>query len=108
MLVPIASPAASTNSAIVKRVNHVRAQHGLAPLHADPALGHAAAAHSSAMLAGGGLSHGALEARLHRYVAAATYGEAIAWMPGGAATPGGVVRAWLRSPPHRAILLSPS
>ena len=38
---------------------------------------------------------------------AATYGETLAWMPAGvAASPGAVVRAWMNSPPHRAVLLS--
>jgi uncharacterized protein YkwD len=33
-------------------------------------------------------------------------GEAIAYGCGSFATPASVVRQWLRSPPHRAILLS--
>jgi uncharacterized protein YkwD len=105
LLVP-ASASASTQSGIVRSVNQVRAQHGLRPFRMSPALGRAAGAHSAAMLAGGGLSHGSLQSRLRRYLSAATYGEAIAWMPGSAGTPASVVGAWLRSPPHRAILLS--
>jgi uncharacterized protein YkwD len=32
-------------------------------------------------------------------------GETIAWGSGGRATPAAIVRSWLRSPGHRAILL---
>ena len=107
LLVPTASATASTQSSVVRRVNQVRAQHGLAPFRMNTALGRAAGAHSAAMIAGGGLSHGSLQSRLHRYLSAATYGEAIAWMPGRLGTAASVVNAWLNSPPHRAILLSP-
>ena len=107
LLVPVSSAGASTQSAVVQRVNQVRAQHGLAPFHMNSALSRAAGAHSAAMLAGGGLSHGSLQSRLRRYLSAATYGEAIAWMPGRLGTAASVVSAWLNSPPHRAILLSP-
>jgi uncharacterized protein YkwD len=106
LLVPAASATASTPSAIVHRVNQVRAQHGLPQLRMSSALGRAAGAHSAAMIAGGGLSHGSLQSRLRRYLSAATYGEAIAWMPGGAGSAASVVNAWMHSPPHRAILLS--
>jgi uncharacterized protein YkwD len=107
VLVPAAAAAGSTNSAIVRRVNDVRASHGLARLKMTPALDQAAAAHCTEMLAGQGLSHGALKARLQRYLSAGTYGETIAWMPiGSASAPGAVVRAWMNSPPHRAVLLS--
>jgi uncharacterized protein YkwD len=35
-------------------------------------------------------------------------GENLHWARGGGTRPSAVVRAWLRSPPHRAILLSPA
>jgi uncharacterized protein YkwD len=34
-----------------------------------------------------------------------TVGETIAWGRGGSASPASIVRSWLQSPPHRAILL---
>jgi uncharacterized protein YkwD len=109
VLVPAASAAGSTNSAIVRRVNDVRVRHDLPRLKMSPALSQAAAAHCDEMLSTQGLSHGALESRLQHYVSAGTYGETIAWMPiGPAASPGAVVRAWMNSPPHRAVLLSRS
>jgi len=107
VLVPAATAAASTNTAIVRRVNDVRVRHDLPRLKMSTALGQAAAAHCTEMLSAQGLSHGALETRLQTYVAAGAYGETIAWMPlGPAASPGAVVRAWMNSPPHRAVLLS--
>ena len=35
-------------------------------------------------------------------------GEALAWGTGSRATPAGIVAAWLDSPPHRRVLLSPA
>ena len=106
-LVPAASAAGSTNTAIVRRVNDDRAQHGLARLKMAPQLSQAAAAHCAEMMSGQGLSHGALETRLRRYFSAGIYGETIAWMPiGPASGVASVVRAWMNSPPHRAVLLS--
>ena len=32
-------------------------------------------------------------------------GEALAWAQGRLATPHAIVRAWMHSPPHRAVLL---
>jgi uncharacterized protein YkwD len=108
-LVPAASAHASVDTAIVQRINAVRAEHGLQPLRLTAALDRAATDHCREMIAGGGLTHadaaGSLGQRLRRYVAASTFGETIAWMPTGRA--GTVVRAWLNSPPHRAVLLSP-
>jgi len=109
VLVPAVPAAGSMNTAIAQRVNQARLQHGLPRLKLTPALSDAAAAHCGEMLAGQGLSHGALKQRLRRYLAAGSYGETIAWMPIGAASgPGAVVRAWMNSPPHRAVLLSRS
>ena len=107
VLVPAAAAAGSTSTAIVRRVNDIRADHRLARLKMTPELSQAAAAHCSEMLSGQALSHGALETRLRRYFAAGIYGETIAWMPiGPASGAGAVVRAWMNSPPHRAVLLS--
>jgi uncharacterized protein YkwD len=109
LLVPAAPAAASTDTAIVRHVNIARVHNGLPRLKMSPRLDQAAAAHCTEMLSGEGLSHGALRSRLQRYLSAGTYGETIAWMPiGAAASPGAVVRAWMNSPPHRAVLLSRS
>ena len=107
VLGPAATAAGNTSSAIVRHVNDIRSQHGLDRLRVTPQLSQAAAAHCSEMMAGQGLSHGSLRARLQRYFSAGTYGETIAWMPiGPASGAGAVVRAWMNSPPHRAVLLS--
>jgi uncharacterized protein YkwD len=107
LFVPAATAAGSTQTSIVSHVNEVRVQRHLPRLTINPSLAQAAAAHCTEMLSGQGLTHGSLEARLRQYVSAGTYGETIAWMPIGAASaPGAVVRAWMSSPPHRAVLLS--
>ena len=102
--VPVPAHAAGTDVSVVKRVNTVRARHGLPALRISHALDRAAAAHCQAMASGGSLTHGTLESRLEQYASASTFGETIAWMP--TPSPAAVVRAWLRSPPHRAVLLS--
>jgi uncharacterized protein YkwD len=109
VLVPAAPAAGSTSTAIVRQVNTIRAERGLARLKITPQLNRAAAAHCAEMISGQVLSHGSLQSRLHRYFAAGSYGETIAWMPiGPASGVGAVVRAWMNSPPHRAVLLSRS
>ena len=107
-LAPVSTAAAQAGNPFVKRINTVRAAHHLPPLRLNAALEQSAAAQSQAMLSAGTLSHsstvGALAARLRPELGDRVFGETIAFMP--TASPGAVVGAWLRSPPHRAVLLS--
>ena len=99
--------------AVVKRVNEVRASHGLPRLRASRALARAADVKVREILISDRLSHRSpdgtpMDRRVRRYVKAEHVGETLAWVSprrrGEAAV---VVRAWMRSPAHRATLLAP-
>ena len=90
----------SDQAALIKRVNEVRGAYGLRALRAALPLHRGALAHSRRLLAAGSLWH----ASLARYGRA---GEVLAMHPGDRAQVGRTVSAWLNSPPHRAVLLSP-
>ena len=64
----------------------------------------AADAHTRSMLRSDYFSHGAFSQRLRRYVSFRRIGETIAMATRCSARK--VVRMWLNSPPHRAVLLS--
>jgi uncharacterized protein YkwD len=96
-------------------INSARAKHGLGRLGTTGSLARAASAHSRDMAAHGFFSHDSPEGTTPKdriagagYLAGATswaIGETIAWGSGDLATPSSIVRSWLRSPGHRAILL---
>jgi len=102
----------------LQAINAARAERGVAPVRADARLAAAAQGHSREMVARAYFAHvspsGAdLRSRvartgwLHSRPAWAL-GEDIAWGTGVLASPGEVVAAWLRSPPHRRIVLGRS
>lgn len=67
----------------------------------------AARAHSTDMARKSYFDHRHFRWRLRRYRARGrVFGENIAWHTGGRARPGLVLEMWLRSPGHRANLLS--
>jgi len=97
-------------------INAARATRGLAPLGGDARLARAARRHATDMVARGFFSHDApggisFVDRLRRvgYASSCTWsgGETLAWGTGAGTTPASRVAAWMRSPPHRQILLSP-
>ena len=98
--------------AMIRLINDMRAQHGLVRLRASGALSRAADSHSRDMLARDFFDHTSSNgtpfgSRVRRYANARLLGEALAMIGrrrGGAAT---VVRMWMESPPHRAVLLTP-
>jgi len=98
---------------VIRIVNRIRARHGLRRLKASRPLAVAATQHSGDMLRRDFLSHAssdgtAMADRVRRYTGARRWiGESIAAL-GGRHTARRVVRMWMRSPPHRAILLSPA
>jgi uncharacterized protein YkwD len=105
------------DTSIVQVLNAARAEHGLAPLAASARLTAAATFHSHEMLRDGYFSHdsaagGSAGRRIGRFYPAAGYrswqiGEALFWWS-PTVDAASAVRNWLESPPHRAILLSPS
>jgi uncharacterized protein YkwD len=103
-----ASAASTSQLALLKEMNRVRAAHGLQKLSLDPTLGRAALAHSREMAASNVFTHGAFRTRMVSFHARGpVVGENLAWGVGSYGSPRGIVTAWLRSPGHRANLLRP-
>jgi uncharacterized protein YkwD len=99
--------------AIIRGINHQRAKHGLAPVLASARLARAADYHSWEMLDANYFAHtsrdgGSFDERVRRYVNKRALGEALAYLGGGCGRGSAhrIVRMWMNSPPHRAILLS--
>jgi uncharacterized protein YkwD len=101
-----------TERKVVRIVNRIRARHGLRRLKASHRLARAASRHTGDMLARDFLSHASSDGtgmaqRVRRYTGANWIGENIAALS-GRATARRCVQLWMQSPPHRAVLLSPS
>ncbi len=107
-----AAPAAQAGSprldrgerSVIRAINRARASHGLRRLLTGRRLARAADAHSRNMLRADFFSHGAFSQRVRRYVRYRSIGETIAMTSRCSART--VVRMWLNSPSHRAVLLS--
>jgi uncharacterized protein YkwD len=119
--VPAAASAGSSarldqkERAIIRGINHQRANHGLAPVRASARLSRAADFHSWEMLDANYFAHasrdgGSFDERVRRFVNKRALGETLAMLGGGCGRGSArrVVRMWMDSPPHRAILLSGS
>jgi uncharacterized protein YkwD len=99
-------------------VNAERRSHGLGALRFNPRLARAARRHSQDMVRRHYFSHVSPEgAKLASRVRQTGYmrsvsdwqvGETLAWGSGKLGSPGAVVRSWMGSPEHRAIILTPS
>jgi uncharacterized protein YkwD len=118
LLAVVATPAAAgprhdaVERAIVSEVNEHRAAHGLAGLDASPDLGRAADYHTWEMLDANYFSHdsrdgGSFDERIRRFADHDAIGETLAMLSSGCRAQR-VVRIWMDSPKHRAILLSGS
>jgi len=107
-----AAPAAQASSprmnagerAIVRAINRARAAHGVRALRGHRRLARAADAHTRSMLRADYFAHGAFASRVRRYVRTRRVGETIAMTTRCSARR--VVRMWMNSAPHRAVLLS--
>jgi uncharacterized protein YkwD len=93
-------------------INAVRGRAGLEPVHAARALRLAADGHAQSMAAGSYFAHTEPSGAtlLDRVTSTGLtsfnlLGENLYWGQRGAASPAAAVRAWMRSPGHRAILL---
>jgi uncharacterized protein YkwD len=100
--------------AVVRSINRQRAHHGLAHVRASVPLARAADYHSWEMLDADYFAHesrdgGSFADRIRRFANHRAVGETLAMMGGcGRKTAHRVVRMWMNSPGHRAILLSTS
>ena len=114
---PVARAGAGTNErALYQLIDLVRAQHGLARLRVQPALGSAARAHSREMVRRHYFSHSSASGMSYatRILRAGyrrsgcmswSVSEVIGWGKGARGSPQAVLSGWLASPIHRAIIL---
>jgi len=107
---------AAVEKAVLSLINRARASHGLAAVRIQRSLDDAAIAHSRQMLSGDYFSHSSAGGityaeRLRRAGYTRTgygswaVGEVIGWGKGTAGTASAIVRAWMRSSGHRAVIL---
>jgi uncharacterized protein YkwD len=111
---PPGKPARPVSVRTLCLINHVRADHGVPGLRLDRRLGRAARRHSRDMVVHHYFAHTSRSGRSPKDRVAETgwmhgkrrwtIGENLAWQP-GSASPASIVGAWLRSSPHRHILL---
>jgi uncharacterized protein YkwD len=101
--------------AVTCLINHRRHHRGLKRVHGSFALGVAAQQHSDTMAAHNFFAHDGDDgtpvdrARAAGYVAGARawgVGENLEWGTGRRASPRAIVDGWMRSPMHRAVMLS--
>jgi uncharacterized protein YkwD len=98
--------------AIVRAINRQRSKHGLARLRSSQRLARAADYHSWEMLDADYFAHesrdgGSFDKRVRRFARHRALGETLAMLGGcGGRAAGRIVRMWMNSPGHRAILLS--
>ena len=100
-----------TEREVIRKLNDVRARHGLPRLYASRALGRAADRHSRDMLRRDFFDHHSsdgtpFDRRVRRHANARRIGETLAAISRRHGGAGKVVRMWMQSPPHRAIVLS--
>jgi uncharacterized protein YkwD len=108
----------SLEGAVVRALNRSRVAQGLQPLRSSPSLRAAARGHSRAMLAYGFFGHDsedgtAFSERIRRYYTNRGWrtwsvGEALLASQGMSIDANAIVDAWLASPPHKEIIMSPT
>jgi uncharacterized protein YkwD len=109
---PAYAASSSAEIAIVREINRVRRVHHLHRLKLTAPLTRVARRHSSLMLKHDALSHSSFNGssfstRLQRAGKRRQYGETLAWAPDGAGVTAKVLlRLWLKSAPHRAVLMN--
>lgn len=125
MLAPVASSSptramverqVSLERSVVQELNRVRASHGLRPLRQGDGLDAAAAQHSRSMLERGYFEHSSADGtsfdrRIRRYYSSRGWRR---WAVGETLLSSSteldartIVDAWINSPSHRAVILSP-
>jgi uncharacterized protein YkwD len=120
----VAAPAAprhalrlsALESGVLRDLNRIRTQHGLAPLHLNASLTAAAAQHSREMGADGYFQHSSHDGtafwrRIGRYYGSGGYGywsvgENLLWSSPDV-DPAHALELWMNSPEHRANILAP-
>lgn len=114
---PAQAGVAAAGQATLCLVNRERTQRGLPPLRENSLLTAASLEHSQDMVRRDYFEHASADGRSvadrlratgYSRGVSASAGENIAYGFGGKATPASIVRAWMRSPGHRADILRPA
>lgn len=113
-LAPSSAARAARSAAVICEINRERRSRGLAAVHADARLRRAAERYAHSMVRLGFFSHTSPAGstlldrlRVTGYGGRGyAVGEVLAWAEGRLAAPRAVVRSWIASPPHRAVLLA--
>jgi uncharacterized protein YkwD len=116
-IMPAVAQAATPRHQLLVDINHARAAHGLAPVRPLPALHLAAQSHSIGMMQADYFAHTSPGGRTvfdrifgtgltagHAWQGA----ETLVWGTGSRGSPAAAAAAWMASPEHRAIMLSPT
>jgi uncharacterized protein YkwD len=107
-------PTTSASASVICLINHRRSQHGLRPLRGSTPLWSAAQFHSDVMDSQDFFSHDGSDGTPATRAAAAGYthgvrrwsiGESLGYGAGATGSPRAMLRAWMRSPEHRRVLL---
>lgn len=107
---PASASVTTTEKALVTKINAVRTARGLRPLRVVPRITLAARRHSTTMARSGSLTHAGFSRRISSLQISRlrTAGENVAYVSGcRRSTPLITLRMWMRSPGHRANILSP-
>ena len=102
---PTAAPASSPQEAMLQKINVVRAQHGVAPLHRSGSLGASAQSYSNWLIRVDYFGH---LARIRAPGLFDRLGEVLEIHRGRRPRTGRTLARWLRSPGHRYVVLSRS
>jgi len=113
-LAPATSDVAAVERATTCLVNEQRARHHLRRLRRNAALARIAQGQSADMVRGNYFADHSLRglSPLERIIPAllparvAAIGQNIGWGTGVGATAAGIVEAWMKSPPHRRVILT--
>jgi uncharacterized protein YkwD len=97
---------------VIRQLNVARSQHGLAPVRSYRPLNRAADRHTRDMLRSDFFDHPSsdgtpFDRRVRRFYDATMVGETLAALPQRRGGADAVVRLWMNSPVHRAIVLEP-
>ena len=97
--------AAPSEAAMVDQINSARARHGVPPLRRAPRLERSASAFARHLMRTDRFGHAA---RIRAGSSFRALGEVLAMHGGRRPRRPFTVRGWLRSPPHRSVILSPA
>jgi uncharacterized protein YkwD len=98
-----ATEPASAAPQIIRKINKVRGAHGLPALRYSPSLGRSSQRYARKLMKLDVFRHAP---RIQASRGFRRLGECLAMTPGWRLKRSGVIRSWLHSPGHRAILLS--